>query len=43
MRRFTIERIREALRLRELKASNVQISRSIQCFFRVESRTPFLP
>ena len=30
-RRFTIVRIREALRLRELKVSNVQISRSIQC------------
>ena len=31
MRRFTIVRIREALRLKELKVSNVQISRSIQC------------
>jgi len=31
MRRFTTVKIREALRLRELNVSNVQISRSIKC------------
>jgi len=31
MRRFTTVKIREALRLKELNVSNVQISRSIKC------------
>ena len=31
MRRFTAVKIREALRLREMHVSNVQISRSLQC------------